>query len=41
MMKNYNKMEILSIYPNDSDYEEVCQNYDVQEPHIFDTEDFL
>lgn len=32
-------MEILSIYPNDSDYEEV--NYDVQVPYIFDTEDFL
>ena len=40
-MKNQNKLEIYSIYPNDSDSEEICPLYDINQARIFDTEDFL
>ncbi|CAD8085602.1 unnamed protein product [Paramecium primaurelia] len=40
-MKNQNKLEILSIYPNDSDSQEIYPLYDIELARIFDTEDFL
>lgn len=40
-MKNEKKLEIYSIYPNDSDVEKSsCSNY-VKPEKTFDTEDFL
>lgn len=40
-MKNQKKLEILTIYPNDSDIEKVSISNSKKPCKTFDTEDFL